>query len=107
RPPPPRAPATLRQLHDAGFVVSIDDFGAGQTSLGYLAMLPISELKIDKAFVMSMLDSERNAVIVRSVVELGHSLGFTVTAEGVETTEALQYLSELGCDTGQGYLFAR
>ena len=65
--------------------ISIDDFGAGHTSLGYLATLPICELKIDKAFVLPMLTDERNTAIVRSVIELGHSLGFTVTAEGVET----------------------
>ncbi len=82
---PPRAAATLRRLHEAGFTISIDDFGAGQTSLGYLSMLPISELKIDKSFVLSMFDNVRNAAIVRSVIELGHSLGLSVTAEGVET----------------------
>ena len=104
---PPRAAATLTRLHDAGFGISIDDFGAGQTSLGYLAMLPIDELKIDKAFVLSMLLDPRTATIVRSIVELGHGLGFTVTAEGVETVEMLQRLRALDCDTAQGYLLAR
>src|SRR6266542_657537 len=104
---PPRAVSTLNRLHAAGVRISIDDFGAGQTSLGHLALLPISELKIDKAFVMSMLADERIAAIVRSVIELGHSLGFTVTAEGVETTQALERLTALNCDTVQGYLLAR
>ena len=104
---PPRAVSTLNRLHDAGLRISIDDFGAGQTSLGHLALLPISELKIDKAFVMSMPADERIAAIVRSVIELGHSLGFTVTAEGVETTQALECLTALNCDTVQGYLLAR
>ena len=90
-----------------GLHVSIDDFGAGQTSLGYLATLPISELKIDKAFVLNMVADDRNAAIVRSVVELGHSLGFTVTAEGVETLESLERLTQYGCDTVQGYLLCR
>jgi diguanylate cyclase len=104
---PTRAAWTLSELHRAGLRISIDDFGAGHTSLGYLATLPITELKIDKAFVSSMLADERNTAIVRSVIELGHSLGFTVTAEGVETPEALQRLSLLHCDTVQGYLLAR
>jgi diguanylate cyclase len=104
---PPRATATLRRLHDAGFVVSIDDFGAGQTSLGYLAMLPIGELKIDKSFVFAMMSNERNAAIVRSVIELGHSLGLSVTAEGVETAEAQERLRAYACDTVQGYFVSK
>jgi diguanylate cyclase (GGDEF)-like protein len=104
---PARAAATLSRLHEAGLRISIDDFGAGQTSLGYLAMLPITELKIDKAFVLAMLSDERNAAIVRSVIELGHSLGFTVTAEGVETPDALAHLTSYRCDTVQGYLISR
>ncbi|MCW2525083.1 MAG: diguanylate cyclase/phosphodiesterase, partial [Frankiales bacterium] len=104
---PARAAGTLHQLHQAGLRLSIDDFGAGQTSLGYLATLPITELKIDKAFVLAMHGDERNAAIVRSVIELGHSLGFTVTAEGVETVEALEQLSSYQCDTVQGYLLSR
>jgi diguanylate cyclase (GGDEF)-like protein len=103
---PPRAARTLIRLHEAGIRISIDDFGAGQTSLSYLATLPISELKIDKSFVMSMLTDERNAAIVRSVVDLGHSLGFSVTAEGVETTTALEHLRDIRCDTAQGYVLS-
>ena len=95
---PPRAAATLRRLHDAGFDISIDDFGAGQTSLGYLAMLPISELKIDKSFVLSMMGNQRDAAIVHSVIELGHSLGLSVTAEGVETTSILDRLRAYTCE---------
>jgi diguanylate cyclase (GGDEF)-like protein len=104
---PPRATATLRRLHEAGFVVSIDDFGAGQTSLSYLAMLPIGELKIDKSFVFAMTSNERNAAIVRSVIELGHSLGLSVTAEGVETVEAQEQLRLYDCDTVQGYYVSK
>jgi diguanylate cyclase (GGDEF)-like protein len=104
---PTRAAWTLSELHRAGLRISIDDFGAGHTSLGYLATLPITELKIDKAFVLAMVADERNTAIVRSVIELGHSLGFTVTAEGVETPEALARLTALRCDTVQGYLLAR
>jgi EAL domain-containing protein (putative c-di-GMP-specific phosphodiesterase class I) len=104
---PTRAARTLVELSRAGIRISIDDFGAGHTSLGYLATLPISELKIDKGFVLSMSNDDRNTAIVRSVIELGHSLGFTVTAEGVETTETLRHLTALRCDTVQGYLLAR
>ena len=71
------------------------------------ARLPFSELKIDKGFVLAMVGDDRNTAIVRSVIELGHSLGFTVTAEGVETLDALRRLIALGCDTVQGYLLAR
>jgi diguanylate cyclase len=103
---PPRAAATLRRLHHAGFKISIDDFGAGQTSLSYLAMLPISELKIDKSFVFPMLDNDRNAAIVRSVVELGHSLGLSVTAEGVESAAVMDQLRSYSCDTIQGFFIS-
>ena len=104
---PPRAAATLSRLHQAGVRISIDDFGAGQTSLGYLATLPVTELKIDKQFVLAMTEDSRNAAIVHSVIELGHSLGFTVTAEGVETAEALTDLVNAECDLVQGYHLAR
>jgi EAL domain-containing protein (putative c-di-GMP-specific phosphodiesterase class I) len=104
---PARAVKTLKQLNAAGMRIAIDDFGAGQTSLGYLASLPISELKIDRAFVAAMLGDQRNAAIVRSVIELGHSIGATVTAEGVETPEALAQLREFHCDTVQGFLIGK
>ena len=104
---PARAAATLSALSTAGVRISIDDFGAGQTSLGYLAQLPVSELKIDKAFVLAMAGDVRNAAIVRSVIELGHSLGFTVTAEGVETPDVLRGLVAADCDLIQGYLLGR
>jgi len=104
---PPRARATLAALNAAGLRISIDDFGAGQTSLGYLAQLPITELKIDKAFVLAMQADERNAAIVRSVIELGHNLGFTVTAEGVETPDVLAGLVDADCDLIQGFLLGR
>jgi diguanylate cyclase len=104
---PPRAAETLKALDSAGVRISIDDFGAGQTSLGYLATLPISELKIDKAFVLPMCSDPRNAAIVRSVIELGHSLGFTVTAEGVETQQVLDGLIAADCDLIQGFFLGK
>jgi diguanylate cyclase len=104
---PPAASRTLSRLNDAGMRISIDDFGAGQTSLSYLATLPVSELKIDRAFVWSAADDARSAALVRSIVELGHNLGLTVTAEGVETAPMLEYLAGVRCDTVQGYLLAK
>ncbi len=104
---PARVADALGELSRAGVRISIDDFGVGQTSLGYLATLPVDEVKIDKSFVLDMAHNPRNAAIVRSVVELAHSLGFTVTAEGVETADALSELRAMGCDAAQGYLLSR
>jgi diguanylate cyclase (GGDEF)-like protein len=101
------AELTVMRFHEAGIRVSIDDFGAGQTSLAYLADLRVAELKIDKSFVIAMSSDVKNAAIVRSVIELGHSLGLTVTAEGVETEAILDELTAAGCDLVQGYLLSR
>jgi diguanylate cyclase (GGDEF)-like protein len=97
----------LQRLADLGVRLSIDDFGAGYTSLGQLKTLPVSELKIDRSFVMSMNDDASDALIVHSVVDLGHNLGLTIVAEGVETAEALSALKEFRCDIAQGYYIAR
>ena len=86
---------------------AIDDFGSGQTSLGYLSTLPIDELKIDRSFICDMLENAAHAAIVRSIVDLGHNLAVRVVAEGVETSETLTALRAVGCDLAQGYLFAR
>lgn len=104
---PERVADALGELSRAGVRISIDDFGVGQTSLGYLATLPVDEVKIDKSFVLDMALNPRNAVIVRGVVELAHSLGFTTTAEGVETADAPSDLRAMGCDAAQGYLLSR
>ncbi len=104
---PVRAQETLQRLHDLGLQISIDDFGAGYTSLAQLKDLPVSELKVDRSFVMSMDRDARDALIVHSVVELGHNLGLTVVAEGVETIEALETLGRYGCDVAQGYFLSR
>jgi EAL domain-containing protein (putative c-di-GMP-specific phosphodiesterase class I) len=102
---PQRALETLRQLKELGVVLAVDDFGIGQSSLAYLRRLPVDEIKIDKSFCLDLDD--RNLVIVRSAVTLGHELGLTVTAEGVETKECAATLLALGCDVGQGMLFGR
>ncbi|SDN59963.1 diguanylate cyclase (GGDEF) domain-containing protein [Geodermatophilus sp. DSM 45219] len=104
---PERAAETLRRLQAIGIGVSIDDFGAGYTSLSYLRSLPVRSLKIDRGFVTHLLDDERDQAVTRSVVQLGHDLGLTVVAEGVETAGVRQRLLELGCDEAQGYLVAR
>jgi diguanylate cyclase (GGDEF)-like protein len=104
---PTRAKRLLEQLTALGVGISIDDFGAGYTSLGQLKNLPVSELKIDRSFVMTMTEDNSDAVIVHSVVDLGHNLGLTIVAEGVETEQALLALKEFGCDVAQGYHLCR
>ncbi|MBV9411177.1 MAG: EAL domain-containing protein, partial [Acidimicrobiia bacterium] len=95
---PERARGSLAKLDAHGVQVSIDDFGQGQTSLGYLSDLPVHELKIDKSFVFDMLTEPAHAAIVRSIVDLGHNLHMRVVAEGVETDAVLLGLREAGCD---------
>ena len=103
---PVRATALLEELSAAGVRVSLDDFGQGYTSLGSLGHLPVSELKIDRGFVVAMQHSSEDRAIVASVIELGHQLGLTVVAEGVETEAVFADLRRLGCDLVQGYLFS-
>jgi diguanylate cyclase (GGDEF)-like protein len=104
---PPRASAVLAELDAVGVKVSLDDFGIGQTSLGYLSSLPVHELKIDKSFVCDMLGNPAHAAIVRSIVDLGHNLALRVVGEGVETNAVLDTLRDAGCDLAQGFLLAR
>jgi diguanylate cyclase len=104
---PERAAAILRVLSQHGVRISIDDFGSGQTSLGYLSTLPVDELKIDRSFVSDMLESPAHKAIVRSIVDLGHNLSLRVVGEGVETSGVLTSLRSVGCDEAQGYLLAR
>jgi diguanylate cyclase (GGDEF)-like protein len=94
---------TLGQLAAQGFQLSIDDFGTGHSSLVYLKRLPVNTLKADKSFVADMDTDEENASIIRATIDLAHSLGLTVTAEGVETVAVLNRLNEMGCDYYQGY----
>jgi EAL domain-containing protein (putative c-di-GMP-specific phosphodiesterase class I) len=104
---PERALATLTALDQAGIRISIDDFGTGYSSMSYLKRLPVSELKVDRSFVAGMLACADDEVLVRSLVELGHNLGLTVVAEGVEDDATLHALGEVGCDVAQGYFLAR
>jgi diguanylate cyclase len=104
---PESASAVLERLALAGVRISLDDFGQGQTSLGYLSQLPIHELKIDKGFVIDMLENDAHAAIVRSIIDLGHNLDLQVVAEGIETVDILASLHAARCDLAQGYFIAR
>ena len=104
---PQRALPVLRRLHALGVVLAVDDFGTGYSSLAYLRQLPVDEVKIDKSFVLGMGSDLGDLAVVRSIVELGHSLGLTVVAEGVEEDVARDQLAAMGCDVAQGYLISR
>jgi EAL domain-containing protein (putative c-di-GMP-specific phosphodiesterase class I) len=104
---PPRARDILMRLHALGVRLAVDDFGVGNSSLGYLKRLPIGVLKIDKSFVLNMESDHDDAVIVKSTIELGHNLGLSVVAEGVEDEHAWRRLEQLGCNTIQGFYLAR
>ncbi|HLJ67795.1 MAG TPA: EAL domain-containing protein [Chloroflexota bacterium] len=93
----------LHRLHAMGVSISIDDFGTGYSSLAYLKELPVDEIKIDRSFVSGMPTDVNDAVIVRSVIDLGHNLGLDVVAEGVEDQHALRMLTDMGCDRAQGF----
>jgi diguanylate cyclase (GGDEF)-like protein/PAS domain S-box-containing protein len=100
---PSKITSVIRRLKALGLGVAIDDFGTGYTSLAYLARLPITQLKIDRAFVQNMRGDADDAAIVRAVITIGHDLGLEVVAEGVESEETYTQLARLGCDTIQGY----
>jgi EAL domain-containing protein (putative c-di-GMP-specific phosphodiesterase class I)/ActR/RegA family two-component response regulator len=99
--------ALLTRLRLKGFRLSIDDFGTGYSSMVQLARLPFSELKVDKSFIVAMEHSEEARKIVASTVGLGHSLGLTTVAEGVESQAIHEQLRDLGCHLGQGYFYAK
>ncbi len=104
---PDRSLTTLSRLSQLGVGLSVDDYGTGYSSLANLRRLPIDELKIDRSFVSPMLSDESDLIIVRSTINLGHDLGLTVVAEGVEDEATLHRLEGLGCDLAQGYHFSK
>ncbi|GAA1038743.1 hypothetical protein GCM10009557_55580 [Virgisporangium ochraceum] len=104
---PTLALETLTGLHRQGVRLAIDDYGTGYSSMAYLKKLPVDELKVDRSFILNMTASDNDAILVRSAIDLGHNLGLTVVAEGVETAEHVDALRLLGCDIAQGYHFAR
>ncbi|MDH5514908.1 MAG: EAL domain-containing protein, partial [Gammaproteobacteria bacterium] len=93
----------LVSLNDAGVTIAIDDFGTGYSSLSYLKRLPINTLKIDQSFVTDVAFDQQDVAIVRSIIDLGHNLGYKVVAEGVENRMTLDVLGKLGCDMAQGF----
>lgn len=97
---------SLQRLRDRGVRISIDDYGTGYSSLAQLRDLPVDELKIDKSFVLQLPQESDNQLIVRSIIELGHNLNLSVTAEGVESEESIRLLNDMGCDSIQGFHIA-
>ncbi|HEV7750347.1 MAG TPA: EAL domain-containing protein [Baekduia sp.] len=104
---PDVAHATLRTLNQAGVRIALDDFGVGQSSLACLRDLPLDVLKLDRLFITSLATSRQAVAIVRAVTDMARTLGFSVVAEGIETEAQGQVVEALGCDIGQGYLYAR
>lgn len=104
---PEQAIEKLLELRNMGIKIAIDDFGTGYSSLSYLKRFPIDTLKIDQSFVRDVCADPDDEAIVRAIVTLGHALDLSVVAEGVETTEQLDYLSSVGCDVIQGFLFSK
>jgi EAL domain-containing protein (putative c-di-GMP-specific phosphodiesterase class I) len=104
---PEMAQATMEELRKDGVCVSIDDFGTGFSSMSYLRDLPLDHLKIDRSFVQNVHSDPRNASICNALVALGHGLGLSIVAEGVENVSELEWLSTHGVDCVQGYYIAR
>jgi diguanylate cyclase len=104
---PEESVAILERLSEMGVLVSVDDFGTGYSSMSYLRRFPIDKLKIDRGFISQVTSRPEEASIVRAIISLAHSLKLKVVAEGVESTEQLDFLKTLGCDQYQGYHFSR
>ena len=105
---PATAPASsLMRLRNAGIKAALDDFGVGYSSLSHLRDLPMHRLKIDRSFTVDCMRDARTLTIVKSVIDMAHNLGLHVTAEGIETAEQQAWMQHLGCDSAQGYYFAR
>lgn len=98
---------TLAELRRLGVSIALDDFGTGYSSLSYLKRLPVDKIKVDKGFIRDLMSDTRDAAIVNSIIAMAHNLGMNVVAEGVETEAQHQFLLEHGCDSFQGYLFAK
>ncbi|WP_194788868.1 putative bifunctional diguanylate cyclase/phosphodiesterase [Pseudomonas sp. UFMG81] len=102
-----QACAVLAQLQAMGVATAVDDFGTGYSSLAYLRALPIDHLKIDRAFIKDLPGDDDAVAIARAIIDLGHALGFRITAEGIETQAQYDFLRNAGCDQGQGFLLGR
>ncbi len=99
--------ASIDRLHQSGFKIALDDFGTGYSSLSYLHRFQVDKIKIDRSFVQNLGNEVNSFAIISAMLALGHAMGLSVTAEGVETTEQRDFLEAAGCDAMQGYLFAR
>ena len=97
----------MERLVAAGLELSIDDFGTGNATIDYLRFLPAAEVKIDKLFISGMAQNRQDMILVQSIVEMAHSSGRRVVAEGVEDDEIMKLLAQLGCDFVQGYFISR
>jgi EAL domain-containing protein (putative c-di-GMP-specific phosphodiesterase class I) len=97
----------LAALRATGIRIAIDDFGTGYSSLAYLQQFPVDTLKIDRSFIASMASSPESGVLIRTLVQLGKTLGLEALAEGIEESEQYSQLEREQCDSGQGYLYAR
>ncbi len=97
----------LSEIHQRGIQLSLDDFGTGYSSLSFLLSLPVHEIKIDRSFVSDLLQDKDRSEVVRTVIQLGRSLGKQIVAEGAETEQDLQGLLSMGCERVQGYIFSK
>jgi len=97
----------LKAIRSMGFGLSIDDFGKGYCSIGYLKQFPVDKLKIDKTFINDCVVNKRDGIIVKTIISMAKSLGMSVVAEGVETVEQLEFLIRHGCNLIQGYYYSR
>ncbi len=104
---PEHSREVLSTLQSLGVTTAIDDFGTGYSSLAYLKILPINSLKIDRTFISALPHDPNDVAITKTIVELGHALGFKIIAEGVETEGQNRFLKDIGCDQGQGYFYGR
>ncbi|MDH5409124.1 MAG: EAL domain-containing protein, partial [Gammaproteobacteria bacterium] len=93
-------------LHAMGVSIAMDDFGTGYSSLSYLRQFPIQTLKIDRSFVKQLPENHDDCVLARTIISMGQNLNLNIIAEGVETSEQLEFLRNLGCDDAQGFLYS-
>ncbi len=99
--------AVLNEFRTMGIKISIDDFGVGYSSLNSLKLFPIDELKLDRSFIHDIIENPDKAAIAKAIIVMSHSLGYSVTGEGIETKAQLDFLTRNSCDAGQGYLFSQ
>jgi EAL domain-containing protein (putative c-di-GMP-specific phosphodiesterase class I) len=103
---PEAAKRLMRDMHDAGLALHVDDFGTGYSSLQVLHHFPVDAFKIDRSFIETLTTGDHTDELVRAIIAMGKALGLTVVAEGIETAEQFELLRQIGCENGQGYLFA-